>query len=70
MYNIKAINAKITFGVQAATNGDILPLTAKVLDTVMKSIYPKLSAKPSAILYPIPPFIFLADSAAPIIVRR
>ena len=57
------------FGVHAANGGGMLACTAKADETVWSMMYAKLRANPTPRYIPIPPFLFLADSDAPMMVR-
>lgn len=60
---------KMMFGIHAAINGLMLPLTANVELTVRNRMYAMLNANPIPIFSPIPPFTFRAEMDAPIRVR-
>ena len=56
-------------GIHTATTGGVFPFTAKVEDTVWKTMYPKLSAIPIPKFNPIPPLTFFAERATPMSVN-
>ena len=56
-------------GIQTATIGLTYPLIAKVDVTVINRIYEKLKAKPIPMFRPIPPFTFLEEREAPMVVK-
>ena len=57
------------FGIHAASIGGAPAFIAKEDEMVCNMIYTKLRTNPSPKYIPIPPFLFLEDKEAPIIVR-
>ena len=60
---------KSIFGTQAASIGGVPAFMANVADMVCNIIYRKLRASPKPRYIPIPPFLFLEDKEAPMMVR-
>ena len=56
-------------GNHAANNGGKPALIANVADMVWNKMYPNDSANPTPRYTPMPPFRFLAESEAPMMVR-
>ena len=67
--SIKAKIPNTTFGNQTATKGGILDFSAKVPKTLSKKTYVNAITMPMAKLTPIPPLLFMADTATAIKVR-
>ncbi len=57
------------FGTHEAIIGGKPALMANVEETVCSMIYPKLNARPIPRYMPMPPFRFLEESEAPMMVR-
>ena len=60
---------KRMFGTHAASMGGVPALMANVDDIVCNIIYRKLRARPRPRYIPMPPFLFLEDRDAPMMVR-